>query len=83
MKRSWSQLYALFFCAFLSLVSPVGGLVFAAQQQVPPAQVPSDIPDPLPPEIDPIPVMFPHPETDRFWVSIVFRPKRKMPRRAS
>src|SRR5882762_8848975 len=68
MKRR-SQLYALFFGALLSLSLPVGGLAFAAQQQAPPAQVPSDIPDPLPPEIDPIPAMFPHPETDRFWVS--------------
>jgi high affinity Mn2+ porin len=69
MQRSWSQLYALLFFAVLALLSPVGGLVFGAQQEAPPDQVPSDAPDPRSEEIDPIPVMFPHPETDRIWVS--------------
>jgi high affinity Mn2+ porin len=69
MKRRWSQLHALLFIAFTALFSPVGGLVIGAQQQVPLAPTPSDIPGKSTEEADPIPVMFPHPETDRLWIS--------------
>jgi high affinity Mn2+ porin len=68
MRGSWSQRYPLVLGALFALWSPAG-VVFAAQQEAPPAQVPSDTPDPPAEEIDPIPVMFPHPETDRLWVS--------------
>jgi high affinity Mn2+ porin len=69
MLRRQSQFRALLFGAFVALLSPVGGVVFGAQQQAPPAPVPSDIPEPPEEERDPTPVMFPRPETDRFWVS--------------
>jgi high affinity Mn2+ porin len=69
MKRWRSQLCGLFFVALIALLSPAAGLVFGAQQQAPPAPVPSDIPEPPEEEADPTPVMFPHLETDRFWVS--------------
>jgi high affinity Mn2+ porin len=68
MQRSRSQFCGLLFVALIGLLSPAS-LVFGAQQQAPPAQVPSDVPDPPAEETDPIPVMFPHPETDRLWVS--------------
>jgi high affinity Mn2+ porin len=69
MQRWRSQLCAVVFVAGMALASPAGGQVFGAQQQAPPAPVPSDIPEPPDEEPDPTPVMFPHPETDRFWVS--------------
>src|SRR5690348_8285696 len=34
----------------------------------PPQQHPPDAPEDIP-ESDPLPVMFPHPETDRYWIS--------------
>src|ERR1700726_2844583 len=69
MQRWRSQFCGLLFVALIALLSPAAGLVFGAQQQAPPAQVPPDIPAPPEEETDPTPVMFPHPETDRFWVS--------------
>ncbi|MCU1242551.1 MAG: Carbohydrate-selective porin [Candidatus Acidoferrum typicum] len=68
MQRWRSQFCGLLFVALIGLLSPAG-LVFGAQQEARPAQVPSDPPDPPAEETDPIPVMFPHSETDRLWVS--------------
>ena len=68
MQRWRSQFCGLLFVALIGLLSPVS-LVFGAQQKAPPAQIPPDAPDPPTEETDPIPVMFPHPETDRLWVS--------------
>jgi high affinity Mn2+ porin len=69
MQRWRSQFCGLLFVALIAPLSPAAGLVFGAQQQAPPAQVPPDIPKPPEEEADPTPVMFPHPETDRFWIS--------------
>src|SRR5882762_491396 len=68
MQRWRSQLCAVLFVALTKMVSPAG-LIFGAQQQAPPAQIPSDVPDRPGEEADSIPVMFPHPETDLFWIS--------------
>src|SRR4029077_9608411 len=49
--------------------SPAGGVLLRAQQ-APLAKLRSDAPEaPEDPEADPIPVTFPHPETDRWWIS--------------
>jgi high affinity Mn2+ porin len=69
MQRWRSQLNALLFVALIALFSPVGGVVIAAQQQQAAAPTPSDIPEPPAEEADPAPVMFPHSETGRLWIS--------------
>src|SRR5438309_730816 len=51
---------ALSLLGFLLLIAP------AARAQETPESSP---PSPHAPESDPIPVMFPHPETDRLWIS--------------
>ena len=57
------------FAALAALVWSAGGVVLGAQQAVP-AQIPSDAPGTASdPEGDPIPTMFPHPESDRWWIS--------------
>jgi hypothetical protein len=46
-----------------------GAVVLPAQEE-PPARIPPDVTETSgAPETDPIPVMFPHPETDRLWIS--------------
>ena len=68
--QRWQSEFCVFSLATLAaLFWPVGAVVLPAQQ-APPAQIPSDAPDtPSDPEADPIPMMFPHPELDRWWVS--------------
>src|SRR6266403_465306 len=68
MRRLRSQFHRCLLVAFATLFGPASRITLVARQ-APPAQVPSDTPDPPAEETDPIPVMFPHLETDRFWVS--------------
>jgi high affinity Mn2+ porin len=69
MRRCRSEFWVFLLATLVALFWPVGTVVLRAQQ-APPSQIPSDAPEaPEDPETDPIPVMFPHPETDRWWIS--------------
>jgi high affinity Mn2+ porin len=69
MQRWRSEFRVLLFAALATLFWPASEVVLWAQQ-APHTQVPSDAPDtPGDPEVDPIPTMFPHPESDRWWIS--------------
>jgi len=69
MQRWRSEFRVLLFAALATLFWPASEVVLRAQQ-APHTQVPSDAPDtPGDPEVDPIPTMFPHPESDRWWIS--------------
>jgi hypothetical protein len=70
MMGRWRPEFRVYlFAALATLFWPAGGVVLGAQQ-APPAQIPSDAPGTASdPEADPIPTMFPHPESDRWWIS--------------
>ena len=69
MRQRWSEFRACLRVAVAALFWLVGAVVLPAQQE-PPARIPPDVSEtPGAPETDPIPVMFPHPETDRLWIS--------------
>jgi high affinity Mn2+ porin len=69
MQRWWLQFCAYVFTALAASLSPWIAVSVRAQD-VTPAQAPADAPEtPDDPEADPAVVMFPHPETDRFWIS--------------
>jgi high affinity Mn2+ porin len=69
MRRWRSEFWIFLFAVLATLFLPAGAVVLRAQQ-APPAQVPSDASDtPGDPELDPIPVMFPHFRDTRFWLS--------------
>src|ERR1700719_1754340 len=67
MRRSRSQSRAVLFLVLAALCRPAGGALCA--QQAPPTATPSDIPETPGEQADPLPVMFPHPESDRIWIS--------------
>src|SRR6202022_3432596 len=69
MRQRWSEIRACLRVAVATLFWLVGAVVSPAQQE-PPARIPPDVSEtPGAPETDPIPVMFPHPETDHWWIS--------------
>jgi high affinity Mn2+ porin len=70
MMGRWRPEFRVYlFAALATLFWPPGGVVLGAQQ-APPAQIPSDAPGTTSdPEADPIPTMFPHPESDGWWIS--------------
>jgi len=69
MRQRRSEFRVLLLAVLATLLCPAGAVVLRAQQ-TPPAQAPPDAPDtPSDPGADPIPMMFPHPESDRWWVS--------------
>jgi len=69
MGRCRPEFRVYLFAALATLVWPAGGVVLGAQQSTP-AQIASDAPGTASdPEGDPIPTMFPHPESDRWWIS--------------
>ena len=69
MQRWRLQLRSFVFVALAALFWP-GGAGVARAQEAAPVQTPSDVPEtPSASDPDPIPVMLPHPEWDRIWVS--------------
>src|SRR6202022_1161608 len=69
MRQRWSEIRACLRVAVATLFWLVGAVVLPAQQE-PPARIPPDVSETSgAPETDPIPVIFPHPETDRLWIS--------------
>jgi len=69
MRQRWSEFRACSRVAVATLFWLVGAVVLPAQQE-PPARIPPDVSETSgAPETDPIPVIFPHPETDRLWIS--------------
>ena len=66
-RRLEFRLY--WFAALAAVFLPADGVLLRAQQ-APPVDIPSDAPaTPADPEPDPMPAMFPHPESDRWWIS--------------
>src|SRR6202166_1676996 len=69
MQRCRLQLRSFVFVALAALFWP-GGAGVARAQEAAPVQTPSDVPEtPSASDPDPIPVMLPHPEWDRIWIS--------------
>jgi high affinity Mn2+ porin len=66
--RRWRSEFRIFLLAALAMLFGPAGPVVLWAQQAPPGQAPSDAPD-TPADPDPIPTMFPHPESDRWWIS--------------
>jgi len=66
----WRPAFRVYlFATLATLFWPAGGVVLGAQQSTPP-QIPSDAPGTASdPEADPIPTMFLHSESDRWWIS--------------
>jgi hypothetical protein len=68
MRRWRSELRLYLFAVLATLFCLAGAAVLLAQQA--PTEVPPDVREtPSDPEADPIPTMFPHPESDRWWIS--------------
>jgi high affinity Mn2+ porin len=67
MRRWRSEIRIYSFAAIATLFCSQWAVLLRAQQ-APTAQIPPDAPE-TPADPDPVLVMFPHPETDRFWIS--------------
>jgi high affinity Mn2+ porin len=69
MRQARPEVCVLSLAVLVTLLCPAGAEVLWAQQ-TPPDQISADAPRPSSdPEADPIPIMLPHPESDRWWIS--------------